>query len=114
MSYPVSYYCPHCGAVVELEREGYLADKAVTPYPFEGWEYAAPNEAFEEAEGVAFTCGEDGTLVDNEETGCGERFYLSFVKFEEGEEVVPEPSSEFVEIGRERPRGPRYPGGPSG
>jgi len=31
MSYPVTYYCPHCGTLVELERDGYLADKSVTP-----------------------------------------------------------------------------------
>ncbi|MFC6725319.1 hypothetical protein ACFQE1_13255, partial [Halobium palmae] len=59
MSYPVTYYCPTCGTVVELERGGYLADKAVTPYPFEGWTYLAPDEAFEdEADGVRFVCGE--------------------------------------------------------
>ena len=38
MSYPVTYYCPNCETLVELERDGYLSDKAVTPYPFEGWE----------------------------------------------------------------------------
>jgi len=36
MSYPVTYYCPHCGTLVELERDGYLADKSVTPYPSKG------------------------------------------------------------------------------
>ena len=97
MGYPVSYCCPHCGAQVELEREGYLADKSVTPYPLVGWTYAAPDEAFESADGVAFTCGEDGTLKEGE-TGCGERFYLSFVRFEDGEEVEPVPESEYVEI----------------
>ncbi|MFB6154562.1 MAG: hypothetical protein ABEJ22_01620 [Haloferacaceae archaeon] len=59
MSYPVTYYCPHCGAYVELEREGYLADRSVTPYPLAGWEYAAPDEDFERADGVRFVCGED-------------------------------------------------------
>ena len=112
MSYPVTYYCPHCGAYAELEREGYLADKTVTPYPLAGWEYATPDEAFEDADGVVFHCGEDGTLQESEasatpreagetddgEEGCGERFYLSFVRFEDGEEVDPRPESEYVEI----------------
>ena len=112
MSYPVTYYCPHCGAYAELEREGYLADKTVTPYPLAGWEYATPDEAFEDADGVVFRCGEDGTLRESEasptprragetgdgEEGCGERFYLSFVRFEDGEEVDPRPESEYVEI----------------
>ena len=97
MSYPVTYYCPHCGAYAQLEREGYLADKTVTPYPLAGWEYATPDEAFEDADGVVFHCGGDGTLRDGEE-GCGERFYLSFVRFEDGEEVDPRPESEYVEI----------------
>ncbi|GAA0258104.1 hypothetical protein GCM10009000_088670 [Halobacterium noricense] len=72
MSYPVTYYCPHCGTLVELEREGYLSDKAVTPYPFEGWEYVAPDEEFEDgaADGVAFVCGEsppqDGGLATDD------------------------------------------------
>jgi len=48
MSYPVTYYCPNCETLVELERDGYLSDKAVTPYPFEGWEYVAPDEPFED------------------------------------------------------------------
>jgi hypothetical protein len=99
MSYPVTYYCPHCGAYVELEREGYLADKSVTPYPLVGWEYATPDEAFESADGVVFHCGDDGTLLDDER-GCGERFYLSFVRFEGGREVEPVPESDYVTIGR--------------
>ncbi|MFB6079496.1 MAG: hypothetical protein ABEJ81_00610 [Haloferacaceae archaeon] len=98
MPYPVTYHCPHCGAIVELEREGYLADRSVTPYPLVGWEYVAPSGDVEAADGVAFTCGEDDTLVEGEE-GCGERFYLSYVRFEDGEEVEPEPESEYVELG---------------
>jgi hypothetical protein len=116
MSYPVTYYCPHCEALVELEREGYLADKAVTPFPFEGWRYVAPDESFEDREdvdGVAFTCGEDGTLREGER-GCGESFYLSFVRFEHGEEVDPRKPSERVEIGGESVAGPSGPTGPSG
>ncbi|WP_101298160.1 hypothetical protein [Halegenticoccus soli] len=140
MTFTVTYSCPHCGKLVELERDEYLADKAVTPFPFEGWEYAAPDEDYEEADGVKFVCGEDesasaagevgkddsartaeigpdGELVDAPE-GCGRRFYLSFVKFENGEELDPRRPSEFVEInpadrvtGIRGPRGPRGPGG---
>jgi len=120
MGYPVTYYCPHCEALVELEREGYLADKAVTPFPFEGWTYVGPDEPFEDradVDGVAFVCGEEGLLADADEEGCGESFYLSFVKFDEGEEVDPRKPSEQVEIAGEGPRstqGPSGPGGPGG
>lgn len=147
MSYPVTYYCPHCGTLVELEREGYLSDKAVTPYPFEGWEYVDPDEEFEDgaADGVAFVCGEspptegwnateaaeagdaadaaDATdaAVATDTDGCGERFYLSFVKFENGREIDPrhaDTDGERVELaegsGSNSPRGPTGPDGPSG
>lgn len=106
MTYPVSYGCPHCGAVVELEREGYLADRSVTPYPLAGWEYVPPDGDVEAADGVAFTCGADGTLKEGE--GCGESFYLSYVRFEDGERVDPEPEGEYVELGV----GARSPSGP--
>ncbi|ELZ42849.1 hypothetical protein C471_02615 [Halorubrum saccharovorum DSM 1137] len=149
MSYPVTYYCPHCGTLVELERDGYLADKSVTPYPLEGWAYVAPTDPFEgdDADGVRFVCGEsdgvdwdphDGVRgpdvgggepyrepdaegdepyreSDAEGVGCGEPFYLSFVRYEEGSEIDPRAESELVEIDPDpRPRGPRGPGGPSG
>ncbi len=140
MSYPVTYYCPHCGTLVELERDGYLADKSVTPYPLEGWAYVDPTESFEgdDADGVRFVCGEsDGVDWDphdgvrgpdveelESETGdpsgggdpgCGEPFYLSFVRYEEGREVDPRAESELVEIDPDpRPSGPRGPSGPSG
>ncbi|MFC7323867.1 hypothetical protein ACFQMF_04640 [Halorubrum rutilum] len=157
MSYPVTYYCPHCGTIVELERDGYLADKAVTPYPFEGWTYVAPAEPFEDerdVDGVRFVCGEsdgavwdprdgvrgtdvggeaasvggkeagvgdgsnrdgDGGDRDGDDPGCGEPFYLSFVRYDEGREVDPRAESELVEIDPDpRPSGPRGPGGPSG
>jgi len=151
MSYPVTYYCPHCGTLVALEREGYLADKSVTPYPLEGWTYVAPTEPFDadedgdgedaegdgvDADGVRFVCGEsegvewdphDGVRGDDvggdepyrepgaEGVGCGEAFYLSFVRFDEGREVDPRAESEPVEINPDpRPSGPRGPGGPSG
>ncbi len=153
MSYPVTYYCPHCETLVELQREGYLADKAVTPFPFEGWEYARPDENFENADGVVFVCGEsrgdgvdwrpplsmsaetgesdatanDGTGPDaasggatadegsaSRSIGCGRRFYLSFVRYEDGREVDPRRPTEYVTIGSgTEPRGPRGPQGPS-
>ena len=148
MSYPVTYYCPHCGTLVELARDGYLADKAVTPYPLEGWTYVAPAEPFEDAadvDGVQFVCGEsdevvwdphdgvrgtdvdgnggsrgeeidgDGEEVEDDDPGCGESFYLSFVRYEAGREVDPRAESELVEIDPDpRPSGPRGPSGPSG
>jgi hypothetical protein len=110
----VTYYCPHCGALAELDRDAYLADKAVTPFPFEGWTYATPDEEYESAEGVRFVCGEDGTLKAGED-GCGEPFYLSFVKYENGREVDPRRPTEYVELSEGTgPRGPRGPSGPTG
>ena len=155
MSYPVTYYCPHCGTLVELERDGYLADKSVTPYPLDGWTYVAPAEPFEDAadvDGVRFVCGESDGVVwdphdgvrgtdvggevsdggqtgegagsagdgddgaaDGEDPGCGEPFYLSFVRYDEGREIDPRAESELVEIDPDpRPGGPRGPGGPDG
>ena len=148
MSYPVTYYCPHCGTLVALEREGYLADKSVTPYPLEGWTYVAPTEPFDaeegsesdddpvDADGVRFVCGESdgvdwdphdgvrGTDVGGEEpyrepdadgVGCGEPFYLSFVRYDEGREIDPRAETELVEIDPDpRPSGPRAPSGPGG
>ena len=129
MSYPVTYYCPRCGAVHELEREGYLADKTVTAYPLEGWEYVTPDEPFEDADdvdGVRIVCGADEELLltgeelpdaaEAPDSGCGEPFYLSFVRFEAGEEIQPERGDDRVTIGvgPRRPRGPDSPGGPSG
>ena len=115
MSVPVTYYCPHCGAVVELQRDGYLADKSVTPYPLEGWRYADPDEDYEAADGVRLVCGEsdaDGVGWPGErvaaddvadargESPCGDAFYLSFVRYEGGEAVEPVPESDYVRIGR--------------
>jgi hypothetical protein len=151
MSYPVTYYCPHCGTLVELERDGYLADKSVTPYPLEGWTYVAPAEPFEDrdgVDGVRFVCGEsDGVVWDphdgvrgtdvggevgdggevgegtsggddgvaDDDPGCGEPFYLSFVRYDEGREIDPRAERELVEIDPDpRPSGPRGPRGPSG
>jgi hypothetical protein len=96
----VTYTCPRCDAVVELERDAYLADKAVTPDPLDGWAYLPVYEAFSEAEGeatpvvdgeaadadgVELVCGADETRGE----GCGRSFYLSFVRTEDGEEVDP-------------------------
>lgn len=103
----VTYYCPHCGALAELDRDAYLADKSVTPYPLSGWNYAASDEPYEETDGVRLVCGEAETLA---EEGCGEPFYLSFVRFEDGTEIDPEPPAEYVEVGQGL--GPRGPLGP--
>lgn len=102
----VTYTCPRCGAVVELERGAYLADKCVTPHPIEGWEYvpayevdpasdpigdeaASDEDAYEAAgDGVELVCGASETR----EEGCGEPFYLSFVRYEGGREVDPQVS----------------------
>jgi len=115
MTVSVRYYCPRCGAIATLERDAYLADKSVTPYPLEGWTYAAPEEGFEDADGVRLTCGEhtgrndiggtgEGVTAVSDESGdadppCGEVFYLNFVRFEDGEEVETVPESERVRIG---------------
>ena len=103
----VRYYCPHCGTVVSLEREGYLADKSVTPYPLEGWTYADVGGDYDAADGVRIRCGEGET----EGEGCGDFYYLNFVRFEEGREVAVRPESEYVELAPENPRGPRGPDG---
>lgn len=118
--YPVTYYCPHCETLVELQREGYLADKSVTPYPLEGWTYVSPEADFDEAsrdvDGVRFVCGEsEADAVEWQDDGCGEPFYLSFVRFEDGAEVEPESESERVELNLgNRPSQPRGPNGPMG
>lgn len=130
MTHPVRYYCPHCGAVVELDRDGYLSDKSVTPYPLVGWEYRDPSEDYDDVDGVRLVCGEGGSVEGLRWTGdrmtaddvaeptaeapCGREFYLSFVRFENGEEVDPEPEPSHVEIAAEGPGGPRGPDGPSG
>ncbi|WP_224268773.1 hypothetical protein [Haloprofundus salinisoli] len=145
MSFTVTYYCPHCETLIELERDEYLADKTVTPYPLEGWEYATPDDAYENADGVKLVCGEsdapsvtfrpkgwipgDGSDDGDEDTegpeesggdgriGCGRTFYLSYVKYADGEELDPRRRSEFVDIagdGRTGPRGPAGPPGPGG
>lgn len=95
----VSYHCPRCGAVAELERDAYLADQCVTAAPLDGWEYADAWEDFEtdDADGVVIVCG----AAETDGEGCGEPYYLSFVKFEDGEAVDPglpydEPNFDFL------------------
>ena len=87
MTVPVRYYCPHCEAIVTLEREASMADKSVTADPLDGWEYSRAYDDFDnsDADGVEIVCGASET--DGE--GCGRVFYLNFVKFEDGEELDP-------------------------
>jgi len=107
MAFPVRYYCPRCETVVTLQREGYLADKSVTPFPLEGWTYADLGGDYDAADGVRIVCGEGDT--DGE--GCGESYYLNFVRFEDGREVPATPERELVELAGERP-GPEAPSSP--
>ena len=134
----VRYYCPRCETVVAIERDAYLSDKSVTPYPLEGWTYVSPDEDYEgpDVDGVRFVCGESdgctweppGGAADEDRAGdetgadadgCGEPFYLNFVTYEDGEEVdaAGTHESEYVELaeGRvpHRPRGPTGPQGPA-
>ena len=108
MPVPVRYYCPRCETIVTLERRAELADKSVTPFPLEGWAYTDVGGDYEAADGIRIVCGEGET--DGE--GCGEPYYLNFVRFEDGREVEPAPESERVELASEGPRRPRWPGGP--
>lgn len=109
MPFPVRYYCPRCETVVTLQRSGYLADKSVTPYPLEGWSYADIDGDYDAADGVRIVCGEG----DTDGQGCGEPYYLNFVRFEDGREVEPAPEPERVELAHpHRPDEPRTPGGP--
>ena len=109
MGVEVRYRCPRCDAIVRLERDARLADRSVTPYPLEGWDYADPDGDVEAADGVRFVCGVSPGF---EAAGCGEAFYLSYVRFDRGEPVEVEPPSEPVELGAgPRPPGPRRPPG---
>lgn len=108
MTVAVRYYCPRCETIVTLQRSARLADKSVTPYPLEGWSYTDIDGDYDEADGVRIICGEGAT--DGE--GCGEAFYLNFVRFEDGREIEPAPESEWVDLAPPGPRGPRTPGGP--
>ena len=80
VTYPVTYYCPHCETLVELQRDGYLEDTSVTPFPLDGWEYVSTDEEYEAADGVRFVCGADGSTQEPNVNACGRQFYLSFVR----------------------------------
>lgn len=88
----VTYYCPRCGALATLERDAYLADQSVTAAPLDGWRYAPAydlvgegpvDEQVDDADGIELVCGAGET--DGE--GCGEPFYLNFVRYENGSRV---------------------------
>lgn len=79
----VRYTCPHCGAVVSLDRDAALADESVTPFALDDWEYAPAYGEFEESDGIEIVCGASET----EGEGCGQLFYLNFVKCEKGHPV---------------------------
>jgi hypothetical protein len=113
--YPVRYYCPRCETVVTLQREGYLADKSVTPFPLEGWTYAAIDEDFDGADGVRIVCGDADSEAEAsfDDDGCGEPYYLNFVRFEDGDEVEPAREAMQVRIAgsdRAEPTRPTWPG----
>ncbi|RQG98354.1 hypothetical protein [Natrarchaeobius oligotrophus] len=95
MTVTVRYTCPHCGAVTSVDRAPTLADRSVTTTAQPGWAYAEPNDDdLEDADGIAFVCGEDGsvTALDGESVeGCGRPFYLNFVRYERGVELEPDP-----------------------
>ncbi|GAA0271570.1 hypothetical protein [Halobacterium noricense] len=122
----VSYYYPRCGAVAELDRDPYLADKSVTPFPLEGWTYVSPAEdgaerssaesasgdkprayESEDADGVKFVCGTDAADWSHppESSEDGEAV--------DGEEVGGQPESEYVQLAEGMaPSGPQGPNGP--
>jgi hypothetical protein len=92
-----------------------MADRSVTAYPFPSWTYTepkvVPNAADDPAvDGIRFVCGAgDGVTWDG--PGCGEPFYLSFVRFEDGQRVESDPVPERVDLAGEGPPSPNGPGG---
>ena len=95
MTVSVSYACPHCSAITDVERAPELADKSVTTRPQAGWEYANPDDpALESADGIAFTCGVDRPTrspTGEDADGCGRPFYLNFLRYSHGVELEPDP-----------------------
>ncbi len=88
----VSYTCPYCDAVHELDRPPVLADRSVTATPIEEYTYAGlTDEDREDADGIELVCGVDDRIGTDRagETpeGCGRQFYLNFVRYEEGQRV---------------------------
>lgn len=89
----VSYTCPYCNAIVDIERDAYMADKSVTREPLPGYEYASTTGEYEAADGIEFVCiGRPNERSDDE--GCGRTFYLNYVRFEGGRERDDGPSLE--------------------
>lgn len=89
----VTYTCPYCDTVVEIDRDAYLADKSVTREPLAGYEYSSTTGAYEDADGIEFVCiGRPAEQSDDE--GCGRTFYLNYVRFEDGRERDDGPSLE--------------------
>lgn len=91
-----------------------MADLAVTPYPFPEWRYAAPTAlpgaaADPEVDGIRFACGADDAVAWDG-PGCGEPFYLSFVRFEDGRRVDPDRVPERVDLAADSPISPSAPG----
>jgi hypothetical protein len=93
--------------VATIERSPSLADLSVTPYPYPAWTYTSP-DAFPGAgddptvDGVRFICGNDES-VGWDASGCGEAFYLSFVRYEDGEPVEPDRVPERVSLAGDGP-----------
>ncbi|AGB16818.1 hypothetical protein Halru_2232 [Halovivax ruber XH-70] len=85
MTVPVRYYCPRCETVVTLQRSASIADKSVTPAPLSGWSYTDVDGEYDAADGVRIVCGEAET--DGE--GCGEPYYLNFLRLANGADVEP-------------------------
>jgi hypothetical protein len=85
MTVRVTYECPFCGEIHSVERDAYLADKSVTKYPLDEWDYADPSPVggYDDADGIAIPC------VTESDDGCGRVFYLNFVQYDDGHEIDP-------------------------
>ena len=58
----------------------------MTADPLDGWEYAHAYDEFEDADGVEIVCGASETDGD----GCGELYFLNFIRYENGKELDPQ------------------------